>query len=242
MTRLVLLVLAAALAALGPAAGQDPLSADRPGFATGTDTVGAGTVQIEAGLEWAPSDDVAALPLALLRYGAGEGTEVRVSWTGVTTGDGGTALEGGTIEVKQALSEGDGLRPALSLLGVVAIGAEDGAARPLDPSVGLLWSSDLTDTLNLSGTVTVGSVTVGDERRTEWTNAVGLGFALSRRAGLFVEHYVSVLEGTEDDTHYVDGGVTYLLSDDLQLDLTGGVSVGAADAGAFVGGGVAYRF
>lgn len=231
----------AALCAPGaqPALAQDAIGTDRPGFSTGPDTVGLGTVQVEAGFEWSDASNQTAFPLALLRYGVGEATEVRLTWNGVSVGDGPDGTLGGSVAVKHALAEGDGLRPALGLLAAVSIPA---GSDPLDPEAGFLWSLSPSEAWSVFGTATVGLTSSDGSHDVVGTNAVGVSRTLGPRAGVFVEHFVSWTEGDPDQTHYVDGGLTYLVTDDLQLDVNAGVSVGDTDAGTFVGGGLACRF
>ena len=239
MHRLALLLAAALPVLAPPAAAQDAISTDRPGFSTGPDTVGRGATQAELGFEWNPDAEEVSLPFALLRHGIGEATEVRVTWNGVATGAGDTRGLGGAVEVKHTIREGEGASPTLGLLVGVAIPADGG---PVDPSAGFLWSSSLGPSWTLFGTATLAAPSDEGERQLVGTNAVGVSRALGDRAGLFLEHFVSVTEGGGDETQVLDGGLTYLVSDDLQLDVSGGVSVGSADAGGFVGAGLSYRF
>ena len=224
-------------ATLGPAHAQDAISSDRPGFSTGPGTVAQGRLQVEAGAQYEGDADGVALPFALLRYGVGERTEVRATWNGGVLGDGRGGTAGGAVEVKRTLTDGERVQTGLLL--TVAIPPGD---DPLDPSAGFLWSASVTDALSVFGTLT-GGVTSSDGER-QWTasNAVGLGLSVTDEIGLFAEHFVSATEGEDDQTHILDGGVTWLATPNLQLDVTGGVSVGAAEAGSFLGGGIAYRF
>ena len=232
------IALVAAMLGDAHAHAQDAISSDRPGFSTGPGTVAQGQLQVEAGAQYDDGADGVALPLALFRYGVGERTEVRATWNGGVLGDGRGGTAGGAVEIKQTLTDGERVQTGL-LLGV----AIPSGGGPLDPSAGFLWSASVTDALSVFGTATAGPAAQADgERRWTATNAVGLGFSLSGQVGLFAEHFVSATEGEGEQAHVVDGGVTWLVTDDLQLDLTGGVSVGEADVGSFLGGGLAYRF
>ena len=231
------------LAAFSPAASaQDAIITDRPGFSTGPDTVARGVTQAELGFEWNPDTDAVTLPFALLRHGIGEATEVRLAWSGVVTGTGEAGTLGGGVEIKHTLREGEGASPTLGVLVGVNVPGDGG---PLNPNAGFLWSSSLGDAWSVFGTATVSApdtdTDMGGGRRFVGTNAVGVSRSLGK-AGFFVEHFVSVTEGGDEETQLIDAGLTYLVTDDLQIDVNGGVSVGGADADGFVGAGLAYRF
>ena len=216
------------------AAAQDAIITDRPGFSTGPGTVARGRTQLEAGFERAQGGAVTA-PFALLRYGVGARTEVRASWSGLTFDDGGADGLGGAVEVKRTL--GAGARGSTGLLASVAIPSGGGA---LDPSLGFLWSTSVGE-VGVFGTATVGAPSAGGERRLTGTNSVGASLSLTDALGVFAEHFVSVTEGPGAARHVIDAGLTYLVTNDLQLDLTAGVGVGGG-AGDFVGAGIARRF
>lgn len=78
------------MVAAAPAMAQDapPLCSDRPGKATPTCVVAAGTLQLETSLtDWSHSsyngsrDDTLLFGDSLVKYGIGSGTELRVSFT-----------------------------------------------------------------------------------------------------------------------------------------------------------------
>lgn len=58
--------------------------------------------------------------------------------------------------------------------------------------------------------------------------------------GTFVEYY-GVIEDGAPDQHSADAGVTYLLSDDVQLDFSAGFGLNDAAPDFFVAAGVAWR-
>ena len=71
---------------------------------------------------------------------------------------------------------------------------------------------------------------------------MALGIGLTDRWGAFVETYAILPEGSRPDELFVNGGVTFLTSDDFQLD----ARVGSAVAGnswpnMFAGIGASWR-
>lgn len=238
-----ILALLSSLALAGTAAAQTgPLITERPGFSTSPQALAPGTAQIEAGIGYNILSDRGDLPQFLGRYGIGEDTEIQFGWNGVTFGEGDSDVGGVSFSVKHAITGGSGLSPALGIIGTLSVPSDDEVADKVDGTAGLLWSNSLGGGFGLFGTVTIGSTSFGDERFFEATNAVGLSYSPGGPNGFFVEHYIVTVEDTSADIQYIDAGWTHLVSNDVQLDVTGGVSVGDTDAGSFLGAGLAVRF
>jgi hypothetical protein len=69
---------------------------------------------------------------------------------------------------------------------------------------------------------------------------LALGISLSDELGSFIEIYGNANESLTP-VHNFDGGFTYLLSDNLQLDLSGGKGISGTDSFWFVSTGVSLR-
>ncbi|MFC3301902.1 transporter [Parvularcula lutaonensis] len=144
--------------------------------------------------------------------------------------------------MKHALTPGEGAKPAFGIIGTAVIPSGDDAGSQIDGSIGALWSNSLGKGFGLFGTATFGTTSFGEDRRNQFSNAVGLSYSPGGAHGFFIEHFVQATEGIDADVGYIDGGYTYLLRQNVQLDLNGGISVGDADAGSFIGGGLAIRY
>ena len=72
--------------------------------------------------------------------------------------------------------------------------------------------------------------------------AASVSYSLTPKLGLYLDGY-AIVPRRGGATAVVDGGFTYLLSNNLQLDLEAGHGLGgAASPNRFYGGGVAFRF
>ena len=71
--------------------------------------------------------------------------------------------------------------------------------------------------------------------------SVSLEGSLTSRLSAFVEYFSTIRASGEEDEHGMDGGFTYLLSDDLQIDLSAGAGLNRATPDFFVGFGIAWR-
>jgi hypothetical protein len=97
----------------------------------------------------------------------------------------------------------------------------------------------------LSGTFNLAAPKDSDgERFAEPSASVALGIGLTDRLGAFVEYFGFYPSGrsNEADTHYADGGLTWLLTQDLQLDARIGFGLNDDADDVFVGAGFAVRW
>lgn len=261
-------VVLAMLAWGGPVHGQQqPLVADRPDFTEATSTVGYGVFQFEFGytLGYDYAEGVTTLAHSygepLLRIGIlADQLEVRVGAGAATLSaeyEGRTArtvsgLEDLYLGAKLAFMEQRGMFPAVSILPQVtlATGSDAFSAGRSLPGVNLLYSWDLTGTVSLAGSTQVNAAVGGQSQDyREWAQSLSCAVALGERAGLYGEWYAFVPSGLDvpagfarkGNEHYLNSGLTWLASDDLQWDIRVGFGLNDAAEDAYVGTGAVFR-
>ena len=235
----------------------EPIQADRPGEAEPAYVVPKGTGQIELGgsFERESDDEHVATwdaPEPLLRVGVLEGVELRLSaigWIGSRERGHGTENAGSDLELstKIRLLEQRQWLPATSVLAGLSFptGGNGVTSDGYDPFGTLIAGWQLGERFSLTTNLGVGAPTqgVGDSRRVyELFAAASLGVSLTESTGAFLEYDTTVRGRGERDEQALDGGFTYLLTDDLQLDISGGAGLNHAAPDFFVGAGVAWRF
>jgi len=150
-----------------------------------------------------------------------------------------------TIEAKWQMTESAGPTVALLLSTALPIGSP--ALRPGELQPAALLSAELPVGGEASVSLNAGVVSAFDvdleDRFAQGFFAGVLSFALADNWGGFVEAAVA----TGDDTHgdatvFIDGGLSWVVNPDLQLDVSAirGVTVAATDWTAMVG--VSLRF
>lgn len=230
---------------------SDAIDADRPGFSTSPQSVPRGRLQIEAGYQFTKDGrvDSHTLPFLLIRAGLTKKVELRVNWDGLSwmENNGGFQPDANDIDVgvKTNLVEQAGLVPNVGLLGSLSLPTGNGEATSnrVDPTGGLLWSYNLTADAELFGTVLMSSVTGEHGRFFEAANAVGVSLPIADRLGTFIEYFGFYRDGGGGGAeHHLNGGFTYLLHDNLQLDINGGFGINARADDYFLGTGLAFRF
>jgi hypothetical protein len=227
---------------------EDPapeLVTDRPDQTESASVVPAGYFQLETGVSYSRDDDgvfvVRTLsgPGTLVRIGVGGRTELRVGWDGWVEekfdsgqpriADGSVSgLGDGSLGAKVKLREEAGALPEMAILASInlAVGDDEVTSDELDPSVRLAFAHTLSDRVGLSYNLGAERFTEGDTF-TRYLYTVALGGAFTDRLGGFVEVFgekpeSGALGGTQVS---LDGGVTYLVRPNLQLDAFAGAGV-----------------
>jgi hypothetical protein len=111
-----------------------------------------------------------------------------------------------------------------------------------DPGVGLVWSKKLAN-WSAGGVITFASVTSDFRRSLQRSTALSVGFPPVAGAAFYSEVY-SVRTGGEakSSVWMVDGGVSRVLGQNIQLDLETGRRLSFHLPGWFVAGGFVFRY
>jgi len=254
---------ATCLTLAGSVWGQAPsLVTDRPDQTESSETVAPGYVQLEFGWTHVEDDedvDVKAdsFPETLIRIGVIENLEFRFGfdgyiWQEVDSGaspsqrdDGAGDLE---IGLKYKLWQEDGWLPQTALLAGTTLpaGARAFSSERLDPSVRLACSHTLTETVgfgyNLAGIWQTEEDAIGDRDTTaSVAYSAVLGIALSERLGTFIEFFGEAPTATGKPANSLDAGLTYLIADNLQIDVLAGTALSEAADDWFIGAGLVWR-
>lgn len=241
---------------------DEALVTDRPDFTEAASTVGRGVAQIEFGYTYTyDSDNVTSershsLPEALLRYGIfAEWLELRVAWnyaeertrTGPAsvTGQGAEDLY---LGFKIGLTPQEGILPEMSLIPQMTVPTGSGAFnnRQVLPGVNWVYAWEVNDCVSTGGSSqfnrAVDSAT--NEGYVEFAQSWTVAYSLTDTVGAYTEWFALFPSSadTERPEHFFNGGFTYLLSNDIQLDVRAGVGLNDAADDYFVGSGATVRF
>jgi hypothetical protein len=247
-----------ALALEGWSGLEGSITADRPDFTEGTGLIPPGHVQVEGGTTLARVEDVDSTTFGelLVRFGIGERSEGRIvlgSYSRIDDDFGDAADVSGfgdpALELKVRFTEEAGElapgQPAVALiLGTsVPVGDEELTDDEWVPAAVLVFGWDLGRFgvgANLGGSYAAGDN--GDRFNQAFASLTG-GFSVTDRLGTYVEWYgFSEEEMNGPSTHYVNGGISFLINDDLIVDARIGTGLNDADPDWFAGVGGAIRW
>jgi hypothetical protein len=238
-----------ALALCAPAAvSAQELITDRPDFTESAVTVPAGLRQLEGGYTFARSGQVDTHTLGelLLRIGLSRRLEFRGElnshvWQQTPEATGSEFADPG-IGMKLAIANpeyGSSLLGATAGL-IVGTSIPVERSRSLQPEAKLLLAWELTERASFSSNLN--AARLRDERGGYWETSASasVSLALAERVGVYLEAYGFAAAGREDPA-YLNGGVTLLLTPELQLDLRAGARIDRGNE-RFFGAGLAHRW
>ncbi|MBA3480424.1 MAG: transporter [Pirellulales bacterium] len=241
---------------------EEPLASDRPDFTEASSTVGLGVVQLESGYTYTyDSNDVGStkshsFPEALLRVGMlAEWFEFRIAqnYAEETTTDFGvsrtteTGAEDLYLGIKWGLTAQEGILPEMALMTQMTVpsGASAFTAGETLPGVVWLYGWDVNDWIVTGGQTKADRALddVTGDPFLEFSQSWTVGYSLAESLGAYTEWFVIAPDGadTNHTENYADGGFTYSVTNNLQLDIRAGVGLNEAADDYFVGSGFAIR-
>jgi hypothetical protein len=237
---------------------DSPLVTDRPDFTEATSTVGLGVAQLEIGYTYTFDNDGAlatksqTYPEALLRYGVGaDWLELRFVWTYANEEVGNTMASGSPdlgLGLKIALTPQEGVLPEMALIPqmMVPTGSNVFSADEVLPGLNWLYGWEISDCISTAGSTQFNRAL--DENTlnayTEWAQSWTVAYTLTDDIGGYTEWFAFFPHSADTATveHYFNGGLTYLVHNDLQFDVRAGVGLNDAADDYFVGTGLSIRY
>ena len=243
---LVLVMLAGT--AVASAQSQDMVT-DRPDQTESATVVPRGLIQVETGYQFARDDGVDgyAVPGTLVRIGLAARTELRIGHAGIVGGDGRHGAGDSELGAKINLIEhADGWRPELALLGGLSLPTGDHrySSDGADPSFLVAFAHEIAPRLSVGYNVGAAWESSPDQpdRDAFIVYSLALGVGLTDRLGAFFEVFGDrQVTGTIAAGTSVDGGLTFLLTDIVQLDIYVGRGLRGPTDDLFAGTGLSFR-
>ncbi|MFM7773891.1 MAG: transporter [Candidatus Kapaibacterium sp.] len=230
------------------AADLPPIQLDRPDQTECPFIVPTGYVQCESGFlleRTQGSVTTATFPSALWKYGVNEKFELRMitEFTRVASANS-TALGLApiTLGFKSSLFEESGIVPKTSFIGHITtsnLGSEEFHTTYIAPSFRFVMLHTLPGDISLS--YNLGAEWTGEDAEHTYIYTLTAGAPLTDRLGFYVEAYGFAPADSPAD-HRADGGLTYLVNDNLMLDVSGGLGLVNTALDHYVALGVSWRW
>lgn len=244
----------------GPQLNQ-PLQTDRPNFTSTSVTVGKGVTQLEFGYTYLDSEELGAdvkyqsFGEFLYRRGiVADWMEFRLSFSPLEQSTDAGLYQNTTfgsqdlgLALQFALTPQQGVLPEMALITSMSVptGSSAFTANQVETGIDLVYAWTLNDFVNVAAsTQGYGDIDDSGESFLEIAQSCSVGYTLTEKLGAFTEWFVLIPSGarTARTEHYFDAGFTYLITNNLQLDLSAGVGLNDAASTYFVGAGCSIRF
>ena len=236
---------------------DEPIVTDRPDFTEASATVGKGVVQLETGYTYsfdgATGKRGHSYPESLFRIGILEDwLEFRILYnhtreSGFVGGGPAMASQAGDdlyLGFKIALTPQEDWLPEMAI--VPQMTRPSGTGGTFLPGLNWLYGWDICEWLATGGSSQFNRDIDGDTGRfyVEFAQSWTINFKLAEKLSMYTEWFCLVPAGadTSRTQHYFDGGFTYLVNNDLQLDIRAGVGASEASDDYFLGSGFSVRF
>lgn len=235
-----------------------PLVTDRPDFTEASSTVGLGVAQLEIGYTYSfdndGTDQVIGHSYAepLLRYGMlADWLELRVGWNYFTEKLNGNETSGSEdlyLGFKIGLTPQEGILPEMALIPQMTVptGANSFTSDEVLPGANWIYGWAINDVLGTAGSTQFNRAIDGGtgEAYTEWAQSWTVALALTDVVGMYTEWFALMPHSAEsvETEHYLNGGFTLLVSNDIQWDIRAGVGLNDDSEDYFVGTGLSLRF
>ena len=264
---LILLAVMVTLSACTCPKNPGPLSSDRPGQTTSPGIVPQCHPQLELGWTHTENKDESdtriksdQFPNTLIRLGVIPNGEVRLGYNGYTwqsdrpKNDASSTSSGSgdaNVGIKYRFLEASGWLPESAFLAQLSlpVGADSFTSHRADPSFLFAFSHPLTDFLSFSYNLGASWATYRDSQTdrdhilSTFNYTASLGFSLTEQLGAFIEAYGSIaMNPSNSPANSIDGGFTYLILENFQVDISGGKGISEAAPDWYVGAGFTYRY
>lgn len=246
----------------GPAGWDEPLISDRPDFTDASTTVGRGKTQVEMGYTFyhdrtgGDRIDLHSAPEALFRIGMfAEWFELRLAqnflsqrtWSGgqATSVSGATDLYVGT---KLWLTPQQGVLPELAAAFAMTVpsGASDLTNDRILPQIAMLFSWGVTSKIDIAGnTFYFSSVDPATSALcTTMAQTMEVVYSPTDELFVYLEWYAYMPSAATSIPlqHYMDTGVAYHVTNDVQIDARVGTGLNEHALNMFGGVGLCLRF
>ncbi|HEA30422.1 MAG TPA: transporter [Leeuwenhoekiella sp.] len=235
---------------------ENPISAERPGAGSGTSVLAKKVFQIETGAQYQEFEfgnvkqKYWTYNTTLLRYGLLDNFEIRLSWdaqeikTEVSGNEINDVMAGFTpltAGFKIGIVEEKGILPQMAFIGNLFLpfaAATDFKSENTGGQMLLTFSNTLDAQSGI--TYNLGAQWSGDSSELSYVYAFSYGRSLVGDLSGFAEVYGTLPEDNQGQNSW-DAGLSYLISNDFQVDASAGTGFDT-DQNFFVNAGVSYRF
>jgi hypothetical protein len=221
---------------------------DRPDQTECPFIVPKGYIQAENGLTYEKNNKLStsiAHPSTLWKYGFSDNFEFRLITEVISEKElsqVNTGLSPITVGFKVKMMEENGILPITSFIGHLAVpnwASKSFEANYFAPSFRFTMQHTLSKRMSLA--YNLGAEWDGETPETSFIYTLTTGYSLTEKLGGYLELYGFAPQNQETD-HRFDGGLTYLINNNVIFDISGGFGLSPNSPLHFISLGFSYRF
>lgn len=228
----------------------DPIQLDRPDQTETPAIVPKGYIQAENGFLMENTDKenrAFTYPSCLWKYGINDRVELRLitelaSFKNQVSKKTTTGLMPITVGFKANICQEKGIIPHTSFIGHLTtanIGSHELRTTYAAPSFRFLMAHNVTERFSIS--YNLGAEWDGETPEETYLYTFATGFSITEKLGMYAELY-GFAPRTSKAWHGFDGGFTYLVNNDIMIDLSGGFGITDNAPDNYIAFGFSYRF
>lgn len=229
-------------------AQETPIQLDRPDQTECPFIVPRGYIQLESGFTFEKpggKDYNLLSPTILWKYGLHDRFEFRLITEMQSSRIAGKTQSGInplTLGFKTNICRERGILPTISFIGHITtsnLGSRKYHTTYMAPSFRFTLQHTLSEKISLG--YNLGAEWDGESAAQTYIYTLTTGISLTKRLGCYLELYGFSPQGEKTD-HRFDGGLTYLVNNDLMLDISGGKAITDLSDAGYLALGISYRF
>jgi hypothetical protein len=225
------------------------LVTDRPDQTESAITVPIYTLQIESGVSYENLKESGigisnyTLGGTLFRYGLSDNIELRVGTAYLVTTAKSTKSGFGNflLGTKINLMREDYAPLDMGILAHALLPIGDAAFNPVKVEPEIIFALSKSVTERMSASVNFGGSWYSLIDEIYYIYSASMGYSLNDLSAIFIEMYGSLFT-SYSPIHKFDGGFTYLISNQIQYDISAGKEVSGIDSFWFMSSGISVRF
>lgn len=229
---------------------------DRPDQTESSVLVPKRFLQVETGVFYESlevgnfNNKTSTLNTTLLRYGLLENLEFRIGFSfteinreinDIKLNNISSGFSPLTLGVKIGITKGKGLFPEIAFLSHINfpfLASNDFKTKSTSIDFRFAFAHTLNEKSSLS--YNLGMAWDGDITTANYVYTTAYGYTISNKVGVFIEIYGDLPEDSHFN-HFWDTGLTYLISDNIQLDVSGGTGLSKNVQDLFLSAGISFR-
>lgn len=231
MTRIIIF---AVLLIVNTSIGAQTIVTDRPDQTESSSTVPKGSIQIETGvlIGFSKTDGISErqtlAPSTLFRYGITKGIEIRMvsqfeSIKNRNTSEKANGISDLEIGTKFQIFQRENVNTEVAFLShlILPTGAKDVTIDNFGTINKLSISHKISETVGIG--YNVGYDYFG-RRKGDFTYSLAMAIGITPKLGIYLEPYGGIIEFDNHEANF-DAGITYLIKDNFQLDVSFGTGI-----------------